>query len=107
MPGENILILDASNFKETISQGVTVVDFWAAWCGPCRMLNPILEKIAGKMSHKAKICKLNIDENPDISVEYNVMSIPAVFIYKDGQVVNRLFGIRTEEELVEAIISSE
>ncbi|MGD2088858.1 MAG: thioredoxin [Candidatus Aminicenantes bacterium] len=107
MASEQILELNETNFKETISQGVTLVDFWAQWCLPCRALNPILEKIAGKMSHKAKICKLNIDENPDISVEYNVMSIPAIFIYKDGQVVNQLFGLRTEEELVQAINAAE
>ncbi|UCH93170.1 MAG: thioredoxin [Candidatus Aminicenantes bacterium] len=104
MPDGQVLILNANNFAETISKGVTLVDFWAVWCAPCRRLDPILERIAAKMSNKAKICKLNIDENPGISVEYNVMSIPAIFIYKDGQVVNQLFGIRSEEELVEAII---
>jgi thioredoxin 1 len=103
MPGEHILELDERNFKETISEGVTLVDFWAPWCIPCRALEPVLEKMAEKMSHKAKICKVNIDENPDISVEYNVMTIPAIFIYKDGEVVNQLFAIRSEKELVEAL----
>lgn len=106
MAGEHIKELNRTNFKETIGEGVTLVDFWAQWCVPCRMLDPILEKIAEKIDYKTKICKLNIDENPGISVEYNVMSIPAIFIYKDGQVVNQLFGVRSEKELVAALHSA-
>jgi thioredoxin 1 len=103
MTNENILTLDGSNFKETITQGVTLVDFWAQWCQPCRLMDPILEKIAEKMSSKVKFGKVNIDENPELSVEYNVMSIPAIFIFENGEVINQLFGLRREEEVVEAI----
>jgi thioredoxin 1 len=103
MTNENILTLDGSNFKETILQGVTLVDFWAQWCQPCRLMDPILEKIAEKMSGKVKFGKVNIDENPELSVEYNVMSIPAIFIFENGKVINQLFGLRREEEVVEAI----
>jgi thioredoxin 1 len=106
MAGEHIKELNETNFKETISEGVTLVDFWAQWCVPCRMLDPVLKKIAEKIEDKAKICKLNIDENPEISIEYKVMTIPAIFIYKDGKVVNQLFGVRSEKELVADINSA-
>jgi thioredoxin 1 len=103
MNNKNILTLDQSNFKEIISNGVTLVDFWAQWCMPCRMQEPVLEKIAEKMGDKVKIAKVNIDENPEISIEYNIMTIPAILIYQDGQVVNQLFGIQSEKELLEAL----
>jgi len=103
MPGEKILELNESNFKETIAAGVTLVDFGAEWCAPCRALEPVLEKISKKLGDKAKICKLNIDDNPAISVEYNVMTIPAIFIFKDGEMVNQLFGVHSGNELEEAV----
>jgi len=106
MANDALIVLEESNFKETISSGVTLVDFWAQWCGPCRMLGPIVEKIAGDIGSKAKIGKLNIDENPNIAAEYNVMSIPTVIIYKDGEVVNQFVGVQGEEVLVEALNSA-
>jgi thioredoxin 1 len=103
MTGEHVLELNETNFKETIGRGVTLVDFWAQWCQPCRLMDPILETIAEKMSGKVKFGKVNIDENPDISIQYNVMSIPAIFIFENGEVINQLFGFQLEEEVVEAI----
>jgi len=102
---ENILILDEANFKETIREGITLVDFWAPWCMPCRLMEPAVERIAEKMTGKAKVGKVNIDENPKISEEYKIMSIPLVLIFKDGEVVGQLFGVRSETELLEAIFA--
>jgi thioredoxin 1 len=103
MTETQLVELNDANFKETVASGITLVDFWAQWCRPCLAMIPVLERIAEKMSDKVKICKLNIDENPGISIEYNIMSIPAIFLFKDGAVVNRILGISSETELLAAI----
>ena len=85
---EQVLDLTAENFDETVKSGVTLVDFWAPWCGPCQMQTPILEKqVAPAMSGRAKICKVNVDEAQDLAARYGVRGIPAIFLFKDGEVV--------------------
>ena len=96
------ITLDNSNFKDEISSGLTLVDFWAPWCGPCRMLGPVIEEIANE-TKDAKVGKLNVDENNQIAAEYGIMSIPAVFLFKDGEVVETLVGLRPKEDYLEAI----
>ena len=98
-----VKVLQGEAFQEAISKGVAVVDFWAQWCMPCRMLTPILEKIAKKMETQAKIYKLNVDENREIAMEFNIFSIPTVCIFKNGEMVNQLIGLRGEDELTDAI----
>jgi thioredoxin 1 len=79
-------VTDASFDSDVLgSSEPVVVDFWAEWCGPCRMISPALEEIAGEMGGKVKIAKLNIDENPDIAVRYNVRSIPTLIMFKNGE----------------------
>ena len=95
--------LQDSNFDAEIKQGVTLVDFWAPWCGPCRMQGPILDKVAEKVGAKAKIGKVNVDDASGIASKYAIVSIPTLIIFKDGELVNRLVGVRQEKELTAAI----
>ena len=97
-------VTDAT-FKEQVleSDSVVLVDFWAAWCMPCQMLNPIIGSISDEMSDSAKFCKVNVDENKKIASEYNIMSIPAVYIFKDGKVVEELVGLRQPEDYKNAL----
>jgi len=84
------IILNEENFKETIKEGITLVDFWAEWCGPCQQMLPILEDFSKQMEGKMKVGKVNVDENPSISAEYRVMSIPTLIVLKDGELVDQM-----------------
>jgi thioredoxin 1 len=90
-----------NNFKTMVldSQKPVVVDFWASWCMPCRMLTPILEKVAGKNTEKFEFYKLNTDENPQVSKQFRIMSIPTLLFFKNGQEVKRLIGVQQEAAL--------
>ncbi len=100
---DNVLHLDEVNFDSQVSQGVTLVDFWAPWCGPCRMQAPILDQIAAKVEPRAKVAKLNVDEAPSVAGAYGIRSIPTLMLFKDGKVVNQFVGVRDERELLGAI----
>ena len=91
------------NFKSELSTGVALVDFWAAWCGPCRMQGPIIGKVAEKMAGQAKVAKCDVDTSPKSSEEFKVYSIPTIVILKDGKEVARFVGVTEEEELVAAL----
>lgn len=92
----------AENFSEFVKDGVAVVDFWANWCGPCRMLAPVLDEVAEKLP-SVKFGKVDVDNAQELAKAYKVMSIPNVCIFKDGQLVDRVIGLRDEDELKEAI----
>ena len=83
-----------------------VVDFWAEWCGPCRMIAPALEEIAGSMGEKIKIVKLNVDENQNVATKYGIMSIPTLMIFKNGEMVARQVGAAPKQKLEQWITSS-
>lgn len=88
--------INKENFdKEIKTDGIVIVDFFATWCGPCQMLSPILEEL----STTYKVCKVNVDENQELAREYEIMSIPTVFIYKDGKQINKFIGYKTKEEI--------
>lgn len=99
----NLIVLSESNFVPEISAGTVLVDFWAPWCGPCRMIGPIIEELADDFAEKAKICKLNVDDNNAIAVKYNVMTIPTLIIFKDGNEVERIVGVRPRPEIAAAV----
>lgn len=86
------LELDESNFDSTIAQGVSMVDFWAPWCGPCRMVAPIVEELAVEYNGKVNVCKVNTDENQDIAVKYGIRSIPSILFFKNGEQVDTIVG---------------
>ncbi len=94
-----------ANFKQEVleSELPCLVDFWAQWCMPCRMVSPIVEGIAKKYEDKLKVCKLNVDDAPGTSSEYGIMSIPTLAIFKDGKVVDKIIGVVPEAELVSKI----
>ena len=84
--------LTDNNFKGEISQGLTLVDFWAPWCGPCRMIAPVVEEIASQYEGKVKVGKLNVDDNQQVAMQFKVMSIPTLILFKDGQPVEGVVG---------------
>jgi thioredoxin 1 len=99
------LELTASNFDESIKEGVALVDFWAPWCGPCRMLAPVIEELAEDFDGKAKICKVNTDEEQDIAVKYGIRSIPTILFFKDGELVDQMVGASSKQVLADKINS--
>lgn len=105
MASENITILTDANFKETISGSdvPVLVDFWADWCGPCKMIAPELEKLANEMVGKVVVAKINVDDNRATPGEFQVMSIPTMILFKGGKEVERAIGFRKKDELVKMI----
>lgn len=95
--------LDDTSFQEAVAKGVTLVDFWAEWCMPCRMQGPILETLAKKIGDKAKIAKLNVDESPAAAQALGITSIPTLIIFKDGEPVAGFVGVQSEATLQSAL----
>ena len=96
------LKLSSENFQKEVlnSEQPVLVDFYADWCGPCKMLAPVIEEIANELQGKVKVGKVNVDENQDLAMEYNVMSIPTMIIFKKGKEEKRLVGLRSKSELL-------
>ncbi len=102
---ESILTLTNETFDETINSTEipVVVDFWAEWCGPCKMIAPILDEIAEEKSGVINVAKLNVDEAADIAMRYQVMSIPTLIVFKDGEPAKRIVGAKGKEQLLKEI----
>jgi thioredoxin 1 len=101
MTALNIVKLNASNFPGQVLQSPTpvVVDFWAEWCGPCKMIAPVLDELAGEYDQRVRIGKVNVDEDQKLAVDYNIQSIPTLLLFKGGQVVGQIVGMKSKRDL--------
>ena len=98
-------IFNEENFENEVlnSDKTTIVDFYADWCGPCKMMSPVIDKIAEENAEKIKVGKVNVDENQGLAMKYNIMSIPTILIFKNGNVVKSFIGVIAKEEIEEII----
>lgn len=93
------VVLTKDNFNQTIENGVSLVDFWAPWCGPCKMQLPIVEELSTELEGQATIGKINVDEQPELAAQFGVMSIPTLILFKDGQPVDKMVGLQSKDAL--------
>lgn len=99
------IVLTSENFENEVmnSDKPVMIDFWAAWCGPCRMLGPVISEIAAEYEGKVKVGKVNVDEQPELAAQFHVASIPTVVVIRDGKVVNTSVGVRPKKQLVDML----
>lgn len=102
---QDVVILNSDNFESTISKGITVIDFWATWCMPCKIQGPIVADVAKEVKGKAVVAKLDIDKSRDIANKYMISAVPTILIFKDGKEVKRLVGLQQKKQLVEIVNS--
>lgn len=105
MAGKKVIALTKDNFEQEVLNydGVIMVDFWAPWCGPCMAVGPIIDELANEYDGKAKVAKINIDDQGEFAAQYRVMSIPTIMLFKKGEVVERVVGARTKKEFAALI----
>ncbi|MFD1179108.1 thioredoxin [Paenibacillus puldeungensis] len=97
-------VLTKETFQDQIQSGVTLVDFWAPWCGPCKMQTPIVEELAGEVKGQATIAKVNVDEESDLASQFGIRSIPSLLLFKDGKLVDTMIGVNPKGVLKEKIM---
>lgn len=102
-PTTGVITLTASNFAEKIKSGITLVDFWASWCMPCKKQGPIIETVSYETLGKATVGKLDVDQNPSISAMYGVQGIPTMILFKNGKEIKRFVGLTSKEDIINAI----
>lgn len=100
---ENIVTLTEANLQHQLKNGISLVDFWAAWCMPCKMMAPILNEVAEESNGKARICKLDVQQYQSVAAKYSVRNIPTLILFKDGKEINRFVGVKTKDFLLKEI----
>jgi thioredoxin 1 len=103
MSNQNVLELNDLDFKKNVESGVALVDFWAPWCGPCRMQGPIVDRVADHVNSIAKVIKVDVDQAQSVAMQFGVQSIPTLVILKDGKLVESFVGVQTEATLISAV----
>ncbi|MDR3195835.1 MAG: thioredoxin [Endomicrobium sp.] len=100
--------INEANFEQEVLSWdkPALVDFWAPWCGPCKMLSPVIEDIASEYNGKAKVCKINIDENTALSAKFQITSIPCLILFKNGEVLQKIVGFRSKDDIKKLIDSA-
>ncbi|MBP2001511.1 thioredoxin 1 [Paenibacillus shirakamiensis] len=97
-------VTDAAFAEEVeASTGTVLLDFWAPWCGPCKMMSPVLEELSNELGDSVKVVKVNVDDNPASASKYNIMSIPTLLVFKEGQVIQQMTGLQTKDQLKAAL----
>lgn len=101
----SVLTITNNNFNQEVlqSEKTVLIDFWAPWCGPCRMVGPIIEEIAEEITDTAKVGKINVDEQPDLAAKYGVMSIPTIIVFKNGEIATSSVGLRSKQEIMQML----
>lgn len=101
----SVIKITSENFEEEViaSNKTVIIDFYADWCGPCKMMSPIIDKIAEELGENVKVGKINTDENMDLAEKYEIMSIPTIMIFKNGEVIKKFLGVTDKREIIEAI----
>jgi thioredoxin 1 len=105
MDNSSVIKLDESNFDREVTQDdkPVIVDFWAEWCGPCKMITPLLDEIAREKAGSVKVAKVNVDENQSLSLKYNIRAIPALLFFKNGQLRDQVTGVASKKDLLSRI----
>jgi len=105
MDNSTVIKLDESNFDREVTQNdkPVIVDFWAEWCGPCKMITPLLDEIAREKAGSVKVAKVNVDENQSLSIKYNIRAIPALLFFKNGQLRDQVTGVTSKQDLLNRI----
>ena len=96
-------IITKENFNDVVANGVVLVDFFATWCGPCKMLSPVLEKIAAQLEGKVTIVKVDVDQDSELAMQFGIMSVPTMIIFKNGEAVKQLQGFTPEPQLMNTL----
>lgn len=97
--------LKTQNFDSTVKESdkPVLVDFWASWCGPCRMVSPVVDEIGNESDGRYKVCKVNVDDEPDLAARFNVMSIPTLIVFKGGEPVKTSVGVRSKQDILQML----
>jgi thioredoxin 1 len=105
MDNSSVIKLDESNFDRELTQDdkPVIVDFWAEWCGPCKMIVPLLDEIAREKAGSVKVAKVNVDENQSLSLKYNIRAIPALLLFKNGQLRDQVTGVTSKKDLLNRV----